>query len=261
MPEPAARLEGTVAVITGTASGVGRATALLFAEEGAKVVGIDRSESGNASLLEELQVRGKHGEMHTVDLRDRTAVQECCAEIARRHPSIDVLFNNAGAAVAKPIPDTTADIWDEMLEVNLTAAFLLIRDLLPCLERARAGAIVNHASIDGLFGHPLLPAYSTAKGGMLAMSRSFALPLGRAGVRINAIASGGIETPLIDSLEFGDDVRARITEATPLGRWCKPEEVARVALFLATEDSSYITGAVLTVDGGRTAVTPGTLEP
>lgn len=255
MPEKERRLQGRVAVITGSATGIGRATATLFAAHGAALVLVDASASRNQALRDELRDEGASAQALTVDLRDRAAVERSSEAIAREHQVVDVLVNNAGALLVETIDATTLEQWDEMHDLHVTAPFVFIRNLLPSLRRSAGASIVNNASIDGLFGHPLMPAYGTAKGAMVAMTRNFAYSLGQEEIRINCLATGGIDTPLIAGL--ADSARAALDRATPLGRLGTPDEVARTTLFLATDESSFMTGSVLTVDGGRTAITAG----
>jgi 3-oxoacyl-[acyl-carrier protein] reductase len=258
-PPAAGRLEGRVAVVTGSASGIGAASALLFAAEGAHVVAIDRDERANQGVIERLREAGGLGEAVSLDLADHAAVAAVGAELRERHPQIDALFNNAGAVLFEPAARTDDAHWDEVVDANLRGAFMLTVELLPSLRAAPAGAIVNNASIDGLHSHPLAPVYSIAKAGMIAMARSLAFELGSDGVRINAIASGGIATPMVEAVP--EAVREDAKRQIALRRLGAPEEVARVALFLLSEEASYVTGATLTVDGGRTAITPAVLGP
>jgi NAD(P)-dependent dehydrogenase (short-subunit alcohol dehydrogenase family) len=253
------RLEGRTAIVTGSASGIGAASALLFAAEGAHVVGLDRDAGGNGRVIDQLHAAGGSGEALVLDLSDHAAVAATAAAIRTRHPRIDLLFNNAGLVVFQPAAEATDELWDEVVDANLRGAFMLTKELLSSLRAAPAGAVVNNASIDGLFGHPLAPVYSIAKAGMVAMTRSLAYELGADGIRVNCIASGGIATPMIDAVPevVQEDAKRQIA----LRRLGEPEEVARVALFLASEEASYVTGTTLSVDGGRTAITAGVLGP
>jgi 3-oxoacyl-[acyl-carrier protein] reductase len=253
------RLDGRIAVITGTASGIGRETALLFGEEGATVVALDRDEEGNESLGEELRDRGVKAELMTVDLADAEAAATASREIERRHPRVDVLVNNAGVVDFAGVSDATADHWNRLMDVNLRSAFLLIQGLLEALGRSAGGSVINNASIDGLFGHPRAPVYSLAKAGLIAMTRSIAYELGGRGIRVNCVAPGGIATGMTEG--FPDPVLDEVARLTPLRRWGTATEVARTVLFLASDESSFVSGAVLTVDGGRSAVTAAVLGP
>jgi NAD(P)-dependent dehydrogenase (short-subunit alcohol dehydrogenase family) len=250
------RLAGKVAVITGTATGIGRETALLFAAEGATVVALDKDGDGNASLGEQL---GERADVLRVDVADAAAVAAVALAVERRHPRVDVLVNNAGAVDFAPLEDAHTDHWDRMMDVNQRSAFALTRGLLGALARSPAGAVVNNASVDGLFGHPSAPVYSVAKAGVIAMTRALAYELGARGIRVNCVAPGGIATAMTE--RFAQPVLEELERLTPLRRWGRPEEVARAILFLASDDASFVSGTTLTVDGGRTAVTTAVLGP
>lgn len=253
------RLTGRTAMVTGSASGIGAASAELFAREGARVIAADREEAANRQVVERIEGEGGHAEAVRLDLAEHAAVAAVGAEIRGRHPRLDLLFNNAGLAVFEPAAATTDAGWDEIVDANLRGSFMLTKELLPILRAAPAGAVVNNASIDGLLGHPFAPVYSIAKAGMIAMTRALAYEFGADSVRVNCIASGGIATPMVAAVPAA--VREDAKRQIPLRRLGDPAEVARVALFLASEDASYVTGATLTVDGGRTALTPAVLGP
>jgi 3-oxoacyl-[acyl-carrier protein] reductase len=255
------RLDGRVAVVTGAAAGIGRAVARLFVAEGAAVVALDRDEAGNASLADELKAAGADVEAVTLDLADGHAVRRAGVDLARRRPVVDVLVHNAGVVAFEPLHGYTDAHWDEMIDVNLRATVQLTHALLPALRRSAGASIVNNASVDGLRGHPHAPVYSVAKAGMIALTRSAAYELGGEGIRVNAVAPGGIETTMTRLARLPRHFREEVSRLTPLRRWGTPEEVARAILFLASDDASFITGEVLTVDGGRTAPTAGTLGP
>ncbi len=252
-------LEGRTAVVTGSASGIGRASAELFAAAGATIVAVDRDRASNDELVDSLRRDGAQADAQTVDLGDREALVAVARALTERHPRIDVLFNNAGAFAPSPVHGATDDHWEQMVDVNLRSAFLLIRELLPSLARSGVASVINNASVDGLFGHPAAPVYSVAKGGLLTMARAMAYELGRDGIRINSIAPGGISTPMAELMP--EPVRAEVARVTPLRRLGAPSEVAQVALFLASDAASFITGEVLVVDGGRNALTGGALGP
>jgi len=253
------RLEGQVVIVTGSASGIGAASAYLFAAEGAHVLAVDRDEAANREVVERIEREGGSARASTLDLADQAAVRAAGTRIREHHPRVDLLFNNAGLVVFAPAAETSDADWDEMMGANLRGAFTLTAELVPSLRAAPAGAIVNNASVDGLLAHPFAPVYSIAKAGMIAMTRALAFELGAEGIRVNCIASGGIATPMVEAVP--KRVREDATRQIALRRLGDPEEVARVALFLASEEASYITGATLTVDGGRSALTQAVLGP
>jgi 3-oxoacyl-[acyl-carrier protein] reductase len=251
-------LADRVAVVTGTATGIGQATARRFAAAGASLVLVDHQDELNRRLAAELTEQGAEAAAFAVDLRDREATDSCIAEIAGRYARIDVLVNNAGALLVTPLDQLTLQAWDETHDLHLRAPAAFILGLLPALRASNEASVINNASIDGVFGHPLMAAYGTAKGGLVALTRNFAYGLGADNIRINCLATGGIQTPLLDGVD--DDARAILETNAPLRRLGTPEEVAEAMLFLASAASSFITGAVLTVDGGRTAVTAGVAQ-
>ncbi len=251
-------LADRVAVVTGTATGIGQATARRFAVAGASLVLVDHQDEPNRRLVAELTKQGVQAAAFAVDLRDREATDVCIAEISDRYTKVDVLVNNAGALLVTPLDELTLDAWDETHDLHLRAPAAFILGLLPALRASGSASVINNASIDGVFGHPLMAAYGTAKGGLVALTRNFAYGLGGDNIRINCLATGGIATTLLDGLE--DNARAVLEGNAPLRRLGTPKEVAEAMLFLASTASSFITGAVLTVDGGRTAVTAGVAQ-
>ena len=250
-------LKDKIAVITGTAVGIGQATALLFAREGAKVVCIDEKPSGETLAL--IKEQGFDAICHEADVADSKAVQRVAHDCERRFGKIDILFNNAGRVVRQSFEATSEELWHEMLDVNLTAEFLCSKHFVPLMKKAGAGAIINHASIDAFLGNPYIAAYSAAKGGLIPLTHVMAHDLGKYNIRVNAICSGGIPAPrkALATKPGGVPGKSRI-DVTPLQRAGTPEEVAYAALFLASHWSSFVNGASLVVDGGRTAITQGT---
>ena len=240
-------LENKTAVITGNPYGIGRVSAALFAREGARVICIDDRNDGWTS---------EAPPHFLADVSDSKALSAVVTECERTLDRVDILFNLAGRAVKQRFEETTEGTWQEMIGRNLTAAFICSQQLLPLMKKSSGGAIINHASIDGFLGNPSLAAYSAGKGGVIPLTHVMAHDLGRYGIRVNCISTGGIRDGE-GAARPEDAARVRVT---PLGRTGTPEDVARVALFLACELSSYVNGANIVVDGGRTTITQGCYE-
>ena len=243
-------LENKIAVITGNPYGIGRLSAELLSQEGAQVVCIDDSKAGWQSE------KDTSGDLphFLADVSDPKAVSGVVAQCENSLDRIDILVNLAGRASKKHFEETDEKTWNEMIARNLTAAFLCSKQFLPLIKKSSSGAIINHASIDGFLGNPSLAAYSAGKGGILPLTHVMAHDLGKYGIRVNSISTGGIRD---GEKRATDSSRVRVT---PLKRTGTPLDVARVVLFLASELSSYVNGANIVVDGGRTAITQGCYE-
>lgn len=245
-------LSGKNAVIAGDAYGVGKAAALLFAREGARVVLVDdqAAPTGTSRIaIEDCDIGLVHADV-TEPEQVRAAAIACESQLG----SVQVLFNIAGRnPLRQTFRDTTDEAWASMLNRNLTSVFLCSKYFLPLLERSGSGSIINHASIDARLGNPGIAAYSAAKGGVLPLTRCMARDLADCGIRVNSLCTGGIRRP--DSPLTAND-RRRLA-VTPAGRMATPEDVAKVALFLASDLAAYVNGTEIIVDGGRTAITQG----
>lgn len=253
------RLEDRVALITGGASGIGLATAERFLEEGARVVIADLSREGGEAAVAALGAK-RRGRLEAVacDVSRPDAVARLVEGIVARHGRIDVLFNNAGMFVPNELHDVAVQEWDEILRVNLTSVYLVSRHVLPHMLARAKGAIVNNSSVAGLVGDLRSAAYCATKGAVANLTRAMALDYARRGIRVNAICCGEIETPLFvrEAGQLGlsvDQFRARLNEAHPIGRIGRPREAAEAVVFLASDEASFITGALLPVDGGYSA--------
>lgn len=248
-----ADLAGRSAVITGAASGIGRATARRFASAGGRVILVDRNADG---LADTLAVLGDNGHRSiTMDVTDEVAWMSLATEIESGEGKLDILVNNAGFGVFRSIADTTLEHWRAILAVNLDSVFLATKHLLPLLARSGNGAIVNMSSIRGIVAAANTGSYCAAKGAVRMFTKATALECAALsnGVRANSIHPGHIETPLSRGAHADPAIAARLLADTPIGRTGEPDEIADAILFLASGASRYMTGAELVVDGGSTA--------
>ena len=254
------RLDARVVVITGAAGGIGREAAVMFSSEGARVCVADLGTA--ARLGEETAGACREAFFQPVDVSDPDSVREMYAETARRYGGVDVLYNNAG--IMPPDDDsilvTEPDAWDRVQAVNARGVYLCCKYGIPHLLERGGGSVINVASFVALMGAATSQiAYTASKGAVLALSRELAVQFARQGVRVNALCPGPVETPLLTRL-FAEDPAAyeRRRVHLPMGRLATTREIASAALFLASEDSSYVNGATFVVDGGLTAayVTP-----
>lgn len=243
---------GRVAVITGAASGMGRATAHLFADEGARVAVLDRTEDGVAAVVSEIEGAGGTAAGWAVDVTDADAVRAVVHDVVERLGPPDALVNNAGISVPAPIgSDDFDEQWARTLAVNLTAHTTTIRACLPHLVRNGDGRIVNIASTEGIGGSAYISPYTASKHGVIGLSRSLAVELGPTGVTVNVVCPGPIHTGM--TAEIPDEAKEKFARRNvPLKRYGDPEEVAHATLSLCLPAMSYCTGAVLVVDGGFT---------
>lgn len=252
---PIGKLDGLVAVVTGAGAGIGAATALLFAQEGARLAVLDVRADPAETLAE--QIRGKGGEAVAVaaDVADEAQVVAALDHVTDTFGALDILVNNAGLAFNRPLLETSVQDWDRVLAVNLTGTFLMTKHAAP---RMTAGSIVNISSVAAQMAVTHASAYTAAKGGVLSLTRVAAAELGPA-IRVNCICPGTVRTGMPEEMlrRRGDgdaDAGAAITARKYLlARLGEPEEIATTALFLAGPDSSFFTGAVLTADGGVSA--------
>lgn len=252
-PEAARSIAGLRAFVTGAASGIGRATAHLLALEGAKVAVTDRYADGTRSVAEEIMARGGQAIALPLDVADPEAVRAAVDHAARLLGGLDILVNNAGISALCPIDDPAYDAqWDRHVAIVLTAQQRLVRAALPWLRRSGCPRIVNIASTEALGATAGLSAYSATKAGVVGLTRSLAVELGKAGITVNCICPGPIDTGM--TAEIPDAGKAAYAaRRTALRRYGRPEEIAHMIVSIALPGASYLTGAVIPVDGGLMA--------
>jgi NAD(P)-dependent dehydrogenase (short-subunit alcohol dehydrogenase family) len=249
------RLDGKIAFITGAASGIGAACALRFAEEGAVVTGFDLTDPADDAWTQ-AAARAPAAQFVTGNVAREHSVAGAVAAMTERFGRIDIVVNSAGVAGGGPVHLVTVEEWDRVLDVNLKGTFLVCKHTLPGMLERRSGSIVNIASIEGLEGSEGGSAYNASKAGVVLLTRNMAMDYARVGVRVNAVCPGFIDTPLLRrvlDMPGLADFRARIADAHQIGRLGRAEEVANAALFLASDEASFVTGHALAVDGGYTA--------
>jgi 3-oxoacyl-[acyl-carrier protein] reductase len=242
-----------VAVVTGAASGMGRAIAELFAEEGALVAACDRNAAALAGVVDDIRARGGNAQAYPLDVSDPAAVSQVVDDAFDSLGPIGILVNNAGISLPAPIdgPDYDA-AWDLTLAVNLTAYVRMVRACLPHLLADGAGRIVNIASTEGLGATPYLSPYTASKHGVVGLTKSLAAELGARGITVNCVCPGPINTGM--TAPIPDDAKAKFARRrVPLGRYGEPREVAQMVLNLALPASSFVNGAIVPVDGGLSA--------
>lgn len=248
------RLHGKIALVTGCGSGIGEAIAARFASEGAAVFGVDWKREAGERVAGEIVRSGGHIVFHEADVSQEKAVEQMVAACTARLGSIDILVNNAAVQHEVVLHETSMEQWHRMIDVNLGGVFLGCKYAIPAMIEKGGGVIINMSSVMGLVADAKLAVYCATKGGILAMTRAIAIAYGRQGIRATCICPGDVDTPLnqayFNSYPDPAAARATIEEHYPLGRIATPDEIARVAAFLASDDATFITGAHVLVDGG-----------
>ncbi len=248
------RLDGKVALITGGGTGIGAACARIFAQEGATVVITGRRKDVLEAVVREIEKAKGRALAVAGSVTDEAHAQAVVAQAARSYGKLDILVNNAGAlAFGKLLHETDEAAWNEMLAINLTGTYRMIKAAVPEMIKAGGGSIVNVSSIASLVGIPMLAAYSASKGGMDALTRCVAMDYAPQKIRCNSVCPGLVDTPMASGLINNKDALAQLLTAYPLGRPGTSEEVAKLILYLASDESAWMTGSVIPIDGGMTA--------
>ncbi|HQM37999.1 MAG TPA: SDR family oxidoreductase [Candidatus Bipolaricaulis anaerobius] len=251
----AGKFSGKVALVTGAAAGIGRATALAFAREGAKVVLADVLVKEGEEAAQAIREAGGEAIFVGTDVSKPAAVERAVNQAIENFGRLDVAFNNAGIEGRRaPTADCTEETWDQVISINLKGVWLCLRQEIPAMVNQGGGAIVNNASIAGLVGFPGLPAYTASKFGVIGLTKAAALEYAKDGIRVNAICPGVIHTAMVDRLiQENPEMEAGLAAGTPLGRMGEPEEIAEVVTWLCSDAASFVTGHALAADGGYVA--------
>jgi len=252
------RVDGKVALVTGAALGIGRSAALLLAKEGARVAATDVLDPEGARLVEEVSARGGTARYWHLDVSREDQVRSVVEDVIRAFGRIDVLVNNAGiSGVSKPTHEITEQEWDRVQAVNVKGPFFCTKHVVPHMKKERGGSIVNLSSIYGLIGAPDAPPYHASKGALRLMTKTDALLYAGDGIRVNSVHPGFIWTPMVEKfLKSGGDVaagRKALDALHPLGHVGEPDDIAYGIVYLASDESKFVTGSELVIDGGYTA--------
>lgn len=258
-PEETVRLEGKTAVVTGAGSGIGKAIAMAFSNAGAKVAVADLRKEAGEKTAGEIAALGGHAIAIATDVSDPQSVENLSTQVIAAFGKLDILVNDAAIQVNKTVVDTTPEEWNRQMAVNVGGVFLCSRQFIPFLRKTR-GVIINLSSVNGFFVEPSCAGYCATKAAILGLTKAMAIDHGREGIRIHAICPGYIDAGLAEGYfqSQPDPARARAeaSKLHALGRIGRPEEVARAAVFLASEDASFMTGTPLIVDGGFSSGLP-----
>ncbi len=251
----ALRLEGKVALVTGGSSGIGRACALAFAREEAKIVVADVLVKGGEETVRMIEDAGGEAIFVKTDVSKATDVESMVNGAVKTYGRLDCAVNNAGIeGIMAPTADCTEENWDRVININLKGVWLCMKYEIPVMLRQGGGAIVNTASVAGLVGFQGLPAYCASKGGIIQLTRAAALEYATRGIRVNAVCPGAIRTPMVERVTGGKpEAEAQFTALEPVGRLGEPEEIAEAVLWLCSDAASFVTGHPMVVDGGFVA--------
>ena len=244
------RLKHKICIVTGAAQGIGRATAVKFASEGATVIVCDLNKDSIHDVVLACEEAGGTAEGHKLNVTDREQVDAVVAQVLKKHGHIDVLVNNAGITKDARLVNMTPEQFDSVIDVNLRGVFHCAQAVVDTMVERRSGVILNASSVVGIYGNFGQTNYAASKFGVIGFTKTWSRELGPKGVRVNAVAPGFIETPILASMP--DKVIDMMREQVPLKRLGRPEEIANVYAFLASDEASYVNGAVLEVAGGLT---------
>jgi len=245
------RLKNKIAIITGAGSGIGRASAVLFASEGAKVVVVDFNKKNGYETLEEIKNKGGDAIYINADIRDSKDIQTMIESAVVTYGKVDILYNHCGINIPGKIEELSEEDWDAVINTNLKSIYLAVKYIIPKMRENGGGIIINTAGTFGFYGGPEFPAYCASKGGVVNLTRQIALDYGKDNIRVNCVCPGFIDTSM-NKLVTGKQ-RENIIASQPLKRVGKAINVANAALFLASDESSFITGSAIIVDGGQLA--------
>ena len=244
-------LNGKVALVTGGNGGIGLGMALGLAKAGARVVVAARNAEKSAAAVEALRAAGSDSFALVADVTDEASVTALFDAVAERCGRLDILINNAGTTVRKPVDQLALAEWNSVMDTNLTSAFLCCRAAYPLMQRAGGGKIVNIGSMASIFGMPYAPAYGASKGGIVQLTKAMAASWAKDGIQVNAVLPGWIQTDLTDGARAQvPGLNDRVIARTAAGRWGQPQDLAGIAVFLSSAGSDFITGTAIPVDGG-----------
>ena len=252
------RVQERVAIVTGAASGIGEASAIRLAEEGAKVVCADLNGAGAEATAKKIQAAGGISTSYQIDISDSAQCDACVADTISKYGAVDILVNNAGVNLPGVFHEVSNETIQRTLQVNVAGMMYLSRAAIPHMLKNNRGSIVNMSSVNGLVSEPFLSVYSASKGAVVMLTRGIALDYAKTGIRCNAICPGWVDTPInyahAELLGGIQKVYKEISNVQPIGRPGEPREIANLVLFLASDEASFITGSIISADGGMTAM-------